>query len=149
MTIWRAFAAITSIHGLHYTSKSYPRKNYSRFVWIMIVCFSLSLCLWQTEICIRQYLKFENRTTTSFENGINVPYSAVTIWDTYSFKRTVIGRSALTKLLTATFLGGDSAGIKSLYNQVSQVLSCPQVEIHELNIFVNRPVKFIVMQIAD
>lgn len=119
MNFWRLFSTQTTIHGLKFINK---RFNKWRYFWILIVLGSLTLCLWQSTINIQDYLRFDVRTSTTFTTAAEIPFPAITFWNSNQVRGTVVGRRFETEVLVAQSIHIDFYKVLKYFNILHNVM---------------------------
>lgn len=113
--ILKDFCEATTVHGLLHLSRT---KCPLKFLWIILCGVMLFCTVWYCTMSVLQYLRFDIKTTITYENLQELDFPAVTFCNQFQYRRSVIGSNPMILIPMTMLMAGN---IKELPYFIKQV----------------------------
>lgn len=101
--LWQGFCDNTAIVGLRHIGGKKRVKNFYSVIWVVVWLSQLALCTWLCSDLVLRYLKFNTKTSTTYNTVDELPFPAITICNQNTFRRTMVGGNMAIMVAMASY----------------------------------------------
>lgn len=121
--IWKNFCDATSFVGLKFIGGNKPAKRVIWWIWCILWLSQFLLCAWLSSDLFIQYLQYDIKTSTTYNNVDRLPFPAITICNQNTFRRSRAGGSMIFMYYIASFFAKSKEEMMDMMLQVRFFLS--------------------------